>query len=149
MPRGIWKRQRLTPEERFWAKVDKNGPNGCWIWLGTRNNWGYGHFWLNKHKGHMIFAHRFAYELLRTLIPEGMTIDHLCHNPACVNPDHLEVVTVKDNILRGNGNCARNAQKTHCPKGHPYDLFNTKFRADGHRACLACRGTPFTKGGKE
>ena len=77
-----------TPEERFWAKVDKT--DDCWLWTANRTNAGYGHFWLDRR---MVLAHRFAYELLIGPIPDGLTLDHLCRVRACVNPAHLEAVT--------------------------------------------------------
>ena len=89
--------------ERFWASVDKAG-SGCWRWKLFINRGGYGH--LNR-QGVIYRAHRVAYELAKGPIPEGMNIDHMCHNRACVNPDHLRVVTQKQNLenigaTRGN-----------------------------------------------
>ena len=128
---------RLSTEERFWAKVDKNGPlwNGtpCWLWLAYKDA-GYGRFWLSPN---LIQAHRFAYELLVGPIPEELQIDHLCRNHTCVNPAHMEAVSHRINNLRGNGLGAQGARKTHCPQGHSYDLLNTYFWQGG-RHCRAC-----------
>jgi len=124
-------------EERFWVKVKKGNPTDCWEWtaaIGVKN--GYGYFRFN---GHWVLAHRFAYELIHGPIPKGLTIDHRCRNRACVNPSHLEVVTHKTNILRGLGVAAQLAKKTHCSKGHPYDLFNTYTYPNGTRDCRECR----------
>lgn len=107
--------------------------NDCWQWLGRTSD-GYGHF--NVLGGFML-AHRFSYEFLVGSIPEGLVLDHLCRNRACVNPAHLEPVTYQTNILRGNGLAAQNAAKTHCPSGHPYDEVNT-LRLNGRRHCRAC-----------
>jgi hypothetical protein len=85
-----------TPEERFWAKVDANGV--CWEWLAGKLPTGYGSFRVN---GKSLYAHRFAWETLMGPIPAGLVLDHLCRNPSCVNPDHLEPVTDKVNINRG------------------------------------------------
>lgn len=85
-------------EERFWSKVEKS--SGCWAWTGHKNRNGYG--WTLGPKGKGESAHRIAYELLVGPIPEGLQIDHLCRNRACVNPDHLEPVTQRVNWQRGN-----------------------------------------------
>jgi hypothetical protein len=90
-------RDNRTPVERFWAKVDKT--ESCWVWLGTGTPKGYGQFAPNRRH---VYAHRYAYELTRGPIAEGMTIDHLCRNRGCVNPDHMEVVTRGENTRRAD-----------------------------------------------
>jgi hypothetical protein len=92
-------------------------------------------------RGKRILSHRFSYEHFVGPIPEDLTLDHLCGNPECVNPEHLEPVTHKENILRGNGWSGRNIRKTHCPQGHPYDDTNTYLRPgqQGGRDCRECR----------
>jgi hypothetical protein len=129
VPKGIYPRTGRTPEERFWAKVRKT--ETCWLWTATLNNQGYGEF------GSLGLAHRFAYELLVGPIPEGLTLDHLCRQPACVRPDHLEPVTHRENVRRGEGWSGRNARKTHCPQGHAYDEANTRWYHN-QRNCRAC-----------
>jgi|FLOH01.1.fsa_nt_gi hypothetical protein len=118
--------------ERFFAKVAKN-ENGCWEWTAYQEPLGYGKFGLN---GSVVFAHRYSYELHKGSIPDGMEIDHLCRNPACVNPAHLEAVTHAVNVRRGDAG-KRMRDRTHCPSGHPYDDENTRWYR-GMRYCRSC-----------
>lgn len=132
-------------EARFWSYVDKNGPipeshpelGHCWLWTGSKNGAGYGSFYF---KGRQIKAARWIYERKKGPIPEGLVLDHLCKNPSCVNPFHLEPVPQRENVIRGNGPTSNNARKTHCPKGHPYDESNTYYTpSTGWRNCLICQ----------
>ncbi len=120
-----------SAEERFWASVLKT--DSCWEWQGSLSE-GYGSF---RFRRQYFKVHRFAYELLLGPIRVGFEIDHLCRNRRCVNPAHLELVNHRENTLRGITWVARNARKTHCPKGHPYDLLNT-YWYQGRRYCRAC-----------
>lgn len=126
-----------TPEERFWAKVDRRGPTDCWVWTGAKSN-GYGQL---RNMGKLVQAHRFAYEVEVGPIPDGFELDHLCRNRACVNPAHLEPVDHRTNVLRGVGPSAVHAQKTSCVHGHPFDEANTRLRPNGKRECRACHRT--------
>lgn len=123
-----------TVEARFWVKVDKT--SDCWVWTGAVNSRGYGSFGL---QGSMRQAHRVAYELLVGPIPAGLVLDHLCRNRLCVRPEHLEVVTNRENVLRGVGACATNARKTRCVKGHPLVGENLSIEKGGGRRCVTCR----------
>lgn len=128
-------------ELRFWGNVNGYGPvDTCWLWGGRVDGFGYGHF---KVKGHSLKAHRVAWTLRRGAIEAGLTLDHLCRNPRCVNPSHLELVTNKENILRGESPTAANAKKTHCPRGHLLsgDNIRTYVYTKGHtmRQCQSCR----------
>ncbi len=133
---------RPSPTDRFWAKVNKDGPvlterpelGPCWEWLAALCK-GYGYLGVGKK---LVRAPRFAYELLVGPIPRNRELDHLCKNKRCVNPAHLEVVTHRENDLRATGPTAQNARKTHCPHGHPYDLFNTYVMKQGGRQCRRC-----------
>lgn len=129
-----------TVEARFAAKVQPRA-DGCWIWTASTDGSGrYGAFYLD---GRLERAHRVAYELSgRGPIPPGMVIDHLCRVTLCVNPDHLEVVTQHQNIMRGTAASARNAVKTHCMRGHELSGENVQIMARGGRRCLACTQTP-------
>lgn len=122
--------------QRFWEKIDQpQGPEGCWLWTGTRDQAGYGQIRYDKR---LYKAHRFGYELVIGPIPPDMTLDHLCGNQSCVNPAHLEPVTLAVNILRGNGPSAQNARRTHCGRGHEFTPANTRIDKRGKRLCRAC-----------
>lgn len=135
---SIEKRYKQNFEERFWSKVEKT--DSCWLWKGAIGKKGYGRLTLTRTKGiHQYpLAHRIAFILVKGNIPEKLTIDHLCRNRACVNPDHLEIVTVKENVLRGIGLSAENARKTHCLRGHPLDGKNLMIYRE-KRGCKACK----------
>lgn len=130
------------PISRFLSKVDKLGPiwNGtrCWEWTAFRNEDGYGQF-SDKIP---CCAHVFSYKLFRGEIETGKQIDHQCRNRGCVNPYHLELVTSRENTLRGYGPSALAARKTHCTNGHEFTEENTRIekqRNGVRRRCLACR----------
>lgn len=125
-----------TTIERFWAKVGYHSrADVCWEWLRYRTPAGYGQFGVD---GKLVLAHRYSYELLIGPIPNGLTLDHLCRNRGCVNPFHLEAVTLKVNCLRGISPSANNARKSLCPQGHPYSEENTYLSKNG-RQCRICR----------
>ena len=105
--------------DRFRAKFVKDA-SGCWLWQAAKHPDGYGLFHLPAPR-RMVRAHRFAWENYHSRpVPEGMQLDHLCRVPACVNPDHLELVTSRENTLRGIGPTSANAKKQTCPRGHAY-----------------------------
>lgn len=123
-----------TPEQRFWEKVIKT--DYCWNWIGA--NGGkikHGVFYYEKK---VQGAHRISYQWAKGIIPEGYHIDHLCRNPSCVNPDHLEPVTPRENILRGLGTGANNLRKKYCINGHILNKKNIYERNDNFRVCKIC-----------
>lgn len=119
---------------RFWSRVDRSGD--CWVWTGARTLSGYGRFYIASKPN--TAAHRFSWELLRGAVRDGLQLDHLCRNRLCVNPAHLEPVTLRVNVLRGVGHSAVNAVKTHCVSGHEFTLENTIDRPRGRRECREC-----------
>ena len=111
-------------------------PNtGCWIWVGVLGSAGYGQVsWKSK----AVSAHRVVYEEIVGPPDPDKELDHLCRMRQCVNPRHLEQVTSKINVLRGDGPTARNLRKDQCAHGHIFSAANT-FRDKGGRGCKACR----------
>ena len=119
--------------ERIASKIMKV-QDGCWLWTASLDPYGYGQTTINGlHRG----AHRVVYQLLVGPIPDGLTSDHRCRVRSCVNPDHMEVVTRGENVLRGEGPPAVNARKTHCIHGHEFTPENTITKRLG-RGCREC-----------
>lgn len=142
-----------SDRERFWAKVNKDGPipdtsdplinapaTPCWIWTAATHH-GYGVFSPPRgaRKGNTAVAHRLSFMEAHGRIAEDLQVDHLCRNHACVNPEHLEAVTARINQLRGDGMAGRRARKQQCPQGHVYDERNTHTSPRRQRSCRECR----------
>lgn len=119
--------------DRFFSKVDKT--DTCWIWkASTTKQGGYGQF---SYNGKPVRAHRWLWIQTNGEIPNGLVLDHLCRNRKCVNPDHLEIVTLGENVKRGLAGIENNYQtkKECCPKGHTYSGTDNR----GKRICKICR----------
>lgn len=138
----------MSAEQRLLARRAIQ-PNGCWHWTGGINEDGYGRCGYQGKSGTNV--HRVAYEVFVGPIPDGMTINHKCHDEdpnclggrcphrRCFNPDHLAAVTMADNILSGKTSAAFNAAKVECVNGHAFTPDNTYIRPDGARGCRTCR----------
>jgi hypothetical protein len=125
---------------RIQNKIMPEPMSGCWIWLAQLEADGHGRSWRD---GKAIYAHRLTYEAAKGKIPCGMVVDHLCRTRCCVNPDHLEAVTVRTNTERGISALLlreRQLAKTHCPNGHEYSGINLLIEVStGKRRCRQCR----------
>lgn len=133
---------KIDTATRFYSKFEVGPADSCWPWQGTTIPSGYGQFHVATNGGRAlrVMAHRASYELAFGPIPNGLTIDHLCRNVSCVNPHHLEAVSIKVNILRGTAPSARRARQTHCKRGHLFSPENTYiYPPTGHRTCRRCR----------
>ena len=137
-------RSLKTLRNRFDEKWMPEPNTGCWLWTAA-NNRGYGLIGLSAKEG-PVSAHSVAMYLYRG-VPlwtsnKDMHWDHVCRTPSCVNPDHLRLISNKENVLCGNGPSAKNLKKTHCNKGHEFTLQNTaiRTRSDGRklRRCREC-----------
>lgn len=144
--------RKLTDEDllarlqaRIIVSVDEYSGTPCWIWVGgdVDKRPGKGGYARYKRLGKRRVVHRLMYELLVGEIPEGMCLDHLCRNRSCCNPSHLEAVTAKENIKRGDTGkelARKQRAKTHCPHGHEYTPDNTYYvMPHKGRACITCR----------
>jgi hypothetical protein len=125
-----------TFEERLFGNIEVGHPAGCWWWTGTLNK-GYGVIGAGRRGEGTRQAHRAVFELLVGLIPSGLTLDHLCRNPRCCNPNHLEPVTSVENVRRGYGIGYRNAIRTACNHGHPFTPDNIYWQGK-YRICRTC-----------
>lgn len=134
--------------DRIERKISPEPNTGCWLWTGHVMAIGYGRIYYSRTEGRnfKILAHRLVYEALVGPIPEGLVLDHKCRVRSCVNPDHLEPVTLVENILRGEGSPAQNSRKEQCDKGHFFVETNTYITpSTGSRNCRTCANFRFAK----
>lgn len=128
-------RKGVTPWDRVFSLVSVDAETGCWVWHGYRMPAGHGRVRVD---GKKVLVHVWVWGQFVGPVPEGLELDHLCRNPPCCNPEHLEPVTHRVNVLRGEAPAAAHARKTHCPRNHPYDEQNTRIYR-GSRYCIACQ----------
>ena len=122
--------------DRLCEKIVQDASTGCWLWIGSIVNAGYGSTWdLPKQRSRE--AHTVSYEAFIGPVPDNLTLDHLCRIRRCVNPTHLEPVTNVENVMRGEGFGAVNSRKVVCSRGHPYNEENT-YHWRGQRCCRSC-----------
>lgn len=126
-------RSLTTAADRLLARAIGIIATGCWEWTGATARGGYGSQWWD---GKLHRAHRLSYEVFVGPIPEGLTLDHLCRNKACIRPSHLEPVTNDENVKRGFE--AVVAERQTCGKGHAWTPENTYHNPGGGRRCRAC-----------
>lgn len=119
---------------RFMAKVRREG--SCLIWIGAKTPLGYGRF--RDANGKTVQPHLFFWRHIYGPVPGGLELDHLCRNPSCCWPDHLEPVTHRENLRRSTS-WSVNTNKTHCPRGHAYNATNTLIGKSGSRFCRMCQ----------
>lgn len=125
----------VTVESVMELRTQRGGPDNCWLWTGDRDQDGYGRFNIG---GVHYRAHRVALTLHAGPLRDDQVPDHLCRNPSCVNPAHLEAVSPQENNRRGYSVSAINARKTHCKRGHPLAGANLINHRDGRRECRTC-----------
>jgi len=119
---------------RFLNHVDFNSAAPCWLWTATKLKAGYGQF---MYRGRPVLAHRFVWEFTYEKIPAELTVDHLCRQPSCVNPSHMEIVTLAENIRRGTQG-KKKREQTHCIYGHELIGKNLYIKKNGNRRCYEC-----------
>lgn len=125
---------------KYGSIMDRVEVGDCWVWTGYLDRKGYGRVnFPSTAKGKARPVHRIVWAALVGPLAEDESLDHLCRNKACCNPDHLELIDIKTNILRGFNPPAMNARATHCLNGHEFSGDNVRPRNDGGRGCRICR----------
>lgn len=133
-------RPREREDERFWRYAMPEPNSGCWLWIGSINRDGYAHFIVKENEAGVKFQRgaRWSYSRFVGPIPEGKVIDHKCRVRCCVNPSHLECVSVWENTFRGEGPSAKNKRKVFCIRGHELGGNNIYVNENGGRTCKIC-----------
>ena len=136
---NLTKEQEIKMMNRI--SIDIN--TGCWNWSNYIDAGGYGRIMFNNHQES---AHRVFYAWKKGKLPRGKSkiipqLDHLCKNRKCCNPDHLELVSFKENILRGNSPSAQHSKQLICKNGHILPSKPNLLRKNGktERVCLICQ----------
>jgi hypothetical protein len=132
--------KRLSLRERLQHYSVPEPNTGCWLWTGSLYPAGYGQLGIGKYR--KVTAHRASYETFVGPVPAGLQLDHLCRVRSCINPDHLQPVTLHENLLRGMGPTGTHARQTHCLRGHPLsgdNLYIWPGKDGGHGRTRMCR----------
>ena len=123
--------------QRFEEKYQPIPWTGCWLWTASTHRDGYGE--MRNRKGEKDKAHRISYEMYKGKIPDELCVDHICRVRACVNPDHLRLLTPTQNTMAGFGYMANFARRTHCNYGHEFTPENTITQNGARRRCRTCK----------
>jgi hypothetical protein len=126
---------RMPLRERLLSRFVAGGPDDCWLWTGPVTSHGYGYL---GRDGRKVMAHRATFELWNGPIPGGAELDHLCKTRRCGRPDHLELVSRRENVRRSDSLSGLRSRQTHCVRGHAFDPSNTRINRNGSRSCRAC-----------
>ena len=128
-----------TLHRRLAARLVSDPETGCINWTGALSRDGYGLIKEGGRGSTNLGTHRLAYEIANGAVPAGLVLDHLCRNRRCCNPEHMEIVTRRENTLRGESPAARHAKQTQCKRDHAFTPDNTYVTPNGRRNCRACR----------
>lgn len=132
-------RSRTPYSESDIVRLSTENEEGCWIWNAKKDRRGYGYCRVAFSGGTIWGAHRASYLAFNKRLTEGLVIHHTCNVPACVNPQHLQEVTQKENILAGSSPSALQSRRIVCKRGHVFDLHRTRKDGRSERICSVCQ----------